>query len=208
MKNKNVNAELEGRGYSVVDVPDTASFLQFSNSIGKVAQTADVQVDLNRKEYKYSAEAIPFHTDNPTLGVIGFFCMQNSTVGGENLLLDVRPLLAKMTAAMTSKLRLSHMKMPNGPGTHPLLSGTTDAPHIFYLPFFWETEATNALPATCEAMLHFHKLVLEEHAAGRYVSIGLSPGQCLFLNNRFILHGRGAIPRDSARHLVRALINV
>ena len=208
MKTNTVIAELEGRGYSVVDVPDTASFLQFSNSIGKVAQTADVHIDLNRKEYKYSAEAIPFHTDNPTLGVIGFYCVQNSAVGGENLLLDVRPLLSKMSDGMKSKLYLSHMKMPNGPGTHPLLSGTTEAPHIFYLPYFWGAEAYNAHPETSEAMLHFHQLVLEEHDAGRYVSIGLSPGQCLFLNNRFILHARGSIPRDSARHLVRALIEV
>jgi alpha-ketoglutarate-dependent taurine dioxygenase len=70
---------------------------------------------------------------------------------------------------------------------------------VFYVPWFVERPDDEA---GRDRLGRFGRLVYEAHRTSR-LEIRLERGQCLFIDNRRMLHGRGALPEDSRRHLVR-----
>ena len=211
----NISNLIMERGYLITTATSIEDYKNLCQAIGTPKQYADVHIDPSKKEYKYSSDSIPFHTDNPTMDILGFYSVFPENDGGDNLLLDSRPLLNQLTPEERKALINYSMKLPNSCGTlHPLLNEQEN--HIFYLPFFWQKEINtflssgnteiNATPLTYQAMAKFHTLVEKAFSTKSYITISLKIGDVLFLNNKIFLHGRQSIPRNSKRYLVRSLI--
>lgn len=209
-------------GFAVTNAGTLEEYKELCGQLGAVRQYADVRIDTSKKEYKYSSARIPFHTDNPDMKFIGFYCVESEDDGGDNLLLDARPLLDRMSAGERDALRSFEMRLPNGCARRPLLMGDSK-PHIFYLPFFWVKfieDDFSEIPLLKESrtgpgsdvsflrasMLKFHTMVEDCFSEQRYINTSLKRGEALFLDNTYMLHGRQAIPPNSPRHLVRILI--
>lgn len=192
-------------GYIVTKVNDLEEFKFLCESLGNVPQYTDVHLQEGKNQYTYIPDSVPFHTDNPKMQIVGWFCISQDAQFGESLLMDVRTILAQMTDEEKHLLANQMLKMPSRDELYPLLIQGL-LPHIFYIPFYWLQAAQTMEIRVREAVLRFHRLVLAERAAGGFESIRLKPGEALFINNRFIIHGRDQIDQNSQRLLVRAYI--
>lgn len=197
--------ELSCKGYAITQTDDVDSFKQLCNQIGTAKQYAEVRLIEGKKEYKWVPDAVPFHTDNPRMAYIGFYCVRPDTPHGNNLIMDVRNILSQMTGDELDMLARVQMKMPNCGELYPVYI-PAERPQIFYLPYFWTKVAAEQNAETQAAMLHLHELVLTEYAKGNYLSIALKANEVLFMDNRYFLHARGELTKTSDRFLIRALI--
>ncbi len=112
------------------------------------------------------------------------------------MLLDTRPVIAALDARERDTLRHVDLACPplaGGPPTlrFPVLRG---ADAVFCSPWL---RSADPVPLLERALDRFRARL----AAAETRSIRLAPGDALFVDNRRVLHGRGAIDARSRRRL-------
>jgi hypothetical protein len=151
----------------------------------------------------YQASEMSFHTDPGGIDLLAFYCAAQDETEGANLLIDLGDLDRHFDADEIDALGLIPVSYPvlSADGIDelhhlPLVSRRRGGLHIHYLP--WGIVRPNE-PALARMLDAF-----EEYVASRPVRpVRLQPGECLIIDNWRVLHGRGPLPPDSPRKLLR-----
>jgi hypothetical protein len=215
--------DLETRGWFRAALPQGRSdFEAVASVLGTVDHTLEVVVSPERERAQraarrnkldrpslYQASELDFHTDPPRTHLVGgvdilaFFCVDQDEVGGENLLIDMGHLRRDFTTAEVDalgRIKVAYSTI-NAEGidelhTLPLVANNPDGLTLHYMP--WGVRQPTD-PDLARLLREFERYVREQPV----VSVRLEPGDGLFLDNRRLLHGRGPLPLQSRRRMLR-----
>lgn len=196
---------LNTTGFCIVQLPTIQAYHALSRSLGKVVQTTEVRLQNGIRQYPYMPTEVPFHTDNPKMRYVAWYCIQQDDNSGATWLIDARKLIAQLSNADYATLQTLSIKMPSRDEHHPLLIHKPN-PHIFYVSHLWGNLADTLNMPEKAALTNFNRLIEESRNTDAFLSFRLKPGEALILNNEFMLHGRGKIDPLSSRYLVRNYI--
>ena len=192
--------------------------------VGTVELRTDIRVDRDRAvmERPPGAEgaqrpavnnpsALGFHTDRPSADMLAWFCVQQDAEDGTLSLIDARDLhecLQERHLKLLQSVPVSyHTRRADGNVsicTEPLLVKQGSSYLIYFAPWLM---ASDLDPEQTEAIGAFERYL--EHKSQAYCwHIRLEPGESLYIDNRRLLHGRGALAENSRRHLVRYYLEV
>ena len=195
--NRRVFSSITSTGYVVVKNISREVFEKICKSIGEIVQSSDVKVS-GGDSYISSPLEVPFHTDNPKIPTVGWYCICQDDANGAILIVDGRNLIKSLSPESIRELGNMRVSLPNRDATYPALIAGNDE-QIYYSPVRWGLFAKTATRPQIRAIREFEKLVSDADA----LEIKLRSGDALFINNKIMLHGRSSIPPDSNRHLIR-----
>jgi alpha-ketoglutarate-dependent taurine dioxygenase len=195
-----IHDEVAKAGQSIVkDVPPD-HVKEIVEALGRVLFMTEVTVRANSKALVTSDRALDYHTDHQRADLICWHCIEQTSQGGETLVLDAYSLLERLDRDQLQELRElklhEHRVFENDPECFPFLSERFSRPKIYYS--FWMLKG-DAKAAAREAFTSFRKLT-EKATPTRYV---LEPGDLLVIDNGRMLHGRTAIEGTKRRMLKR-----
>lgn len=185
-------------------------FERICERLGEVILRTDVQLDFNRVSAALRPEPLGFHNDSPLADIIGWYCVHQDAGDGATLFLDCGDLvdhLAPADLAALAKLPVRYPEVGKHDPDHgrfayleePLLRAAAKGWRIYYAPWLvgepGGDEERSALGGLGRYLAH-------KEAAGP-VSVRLESGECCFVDNHRMLHGRKELPRDSRRLLKR-----
>jgi alpha-ketoglutarate-dependent taurine dioxygenase len=215
-----VRERLPREGYVYIDraLPEEI-FTAAARQLGTVTMRTDIRVDaaaddaLRRardplhadRPSVYRAKSLSYHTDTPLADVLAWYCLEQDAAGGSSVLVDTadvaRHFDAEELAALEHVRVRSHIREEAGHEIvreYPLLA----AGKVYYAPWLVAPDLSEAERKLAERFDEY----LAKKAATTPIRIRLKPGEMLFIDNHRVLHGRGELPPDSRRHLVRLYI--
>ena len=191
---------------------------QIAGRLGTIVLRSDVKVDLDRARNQeqvrhirgrggiYSPSPLHLHTD-PNADLVSWYCVEQDAAGGPMLMLDTGNLEEHFSlheleilsrVDLWSPSRKSEAE-PEKLTPMPLLSRTDGRYKVFYAPWLlresYDDEATSAL----EKFVNYINSLEES----QIISLPIKKHDTIFIDNGRMLHGRGALPETSRRHLVR-----
>lgn len=191
---------------------------QIAARLGTIVLRSDVKVDLDRARNQeevrhirgrggiYSPSPLQLHTD-PNADLVSWYCVEQDEEGGPMLMLDTGNLeehFSPQQVEILSRVELwsPSRKSETEPETltpTPLLCRKNGRYKIFYAPWLlrdsYDTEATSVL----EKFLAYLNMLEQT----QLISLPIKRQDTIFIDNGRMLHGRGALPETSRRHLVR-----
>lgn len=190
-------------GYCVID--DELADEQFrdaSRHFGDIVYESEVRMGAERPRNYQLPAAIDFHTDHVMAETIAWRCVASQPDGGEMRFLDLQKIADTLDESEQSAL--ARVGVPDNAawgGGEPIALALPRSRGLRFHFVPW----LHCHPYDWEAAAAFGKFEQAFRAAAQadYVEVALSPGQCVFLDNHRIAHGRAAIPPDSPRHLTR-----
>jgi hypothetical protein len=191
---------------------------QVAGRLGTIVLRSDVKVDLDRARNQeqvrhirgrggiYSPSPLHLHTD-PNADLVSWYCVEQDETGGPMLMLDTGNLdehFSQRELEVLSRVDLwsPSRKSESEPETLtrvPLLSLRNGRYKLFYAPWLlrdsYDSEAAGVL----------EKFVGYVHGleGKQLISLPIKKHDTIFIDNGRMLHGRGALPESSKRHLVR-----
>jgi len=153
----------------------------------------------------YQSHAIPLHTDRPDERIIGWYCCEQDKEDGAIRMLDMQSVLNRLAPDILTGLRavkLHFIRKAKGQETlveEPLLRLCGDTFEVYYASWF----LLNEYPAAQQAALEALQESIRQWEAEALVTVRLQPGEALIINNKRMLHGRGAIGLNRKRQLLR-----
>jgi hypothetical protein len=222
-------AELAGRIRGALDRDGWAwvghrleefEFERVARRLGTIELRTDIVVDPGRAQDQrrhrtvdrdrpgvYQAAGLELHTDRPTAAVLGWYCIRPDDHGGATLLLDTRDILNTFTTEELDglgRIPIQYMALGRIDGREvPLLAPLVerDGPilKVFFVP--WQVQTPS--DAWCQHLLARFVRAVRDRAERAVIPVRLEQRQSLFIDNRRMLHGRGPLPPESRRHLVR-----
>lgn len=196
-----IGEHLEHTGIAVVRCPlRIGEFYSLARRLGDVLRIEDIKIGVTGRG-AHSSRPLDLHTDQHFVDTIAWYCVRSAVSGGATELVDARGVLHSLNPTTRNALERVVMSCPNvddlGPPERvPLLRGTCGDERIYFAA--WNV---TPLPDAVENTA-FKRFVAALSAAPR-LAVRLEQGQCLFIDNRRIVHGRGALPSDSPRLLRR-----
>lgn len=223
-------ATLDGISAAIRNVLDAAGYFhltwpmsmehyeQIAGRLGTIILRSDVKVDMDRARNQeqvrtlrgrggiYSPSPLHLHTD-PNADLVSWYCVEQDETGGPMLMLDAgnledhfspRELEALSRIEVWSPARKSE-DAPEVLTPLPMLSRRNGRYKIYYAPWLLrdsdDSEATSAL----EKFASYLRELEDKHL----ISLPIKKQDTIFIDNGRMLHGRGALPETSRRHLVR-----
>lgn len=167
--------------------------------LGEVIFVTDVKVNPNGKGLVTSNKGLDLHTDHHKAKYILWHCIEQTSEGGESLLLDALAPYNSLPAEIQQQLfhvRLhEHKVFPDDEESYPLVEIDKQGKPAFYYSFW----LVNKMDIENPALKAFQQALKESPA----ITLKLEPGDILAIDNRRILHGRSAITGSTNRLLKR-----
>ena len=200
-----------------------ACFLELAGYVGEVGLRTDMVIDPVQAEEErrrrssaaerpvvYAPTELGFHTDRPTVDVIGWYCVEQDAEDGAVLLLDTADLGEHFTAAEIAALgrvELGYFQRNAETGREearraPLVAGGPRGHLLYYAP--WLVQEIGG--SETAALLTRFAAYVEWKRETALVRIRLQRGEALFVDNHRLLHARGNLSPSSRRHIVRLYI--
>jgi hypothetical protein len=203
---RSLRRDLEDKGYCHIALPLSQSqFTEAAKSLGNIVCGTDVQIVSNASSYICRPELVPFHTDHPMVDFIGWRCEEQDPWDGSNLLIDLTKLLKMHSPEKIQLLADAELQYPplvegNAGGFWPLIRIVDGRLRVYYAP--WLSFATSSHASRIRTWI---ESMIQEQVSSREGSIGirLEKGECLFVDNSRILHGRARLSVNSPRCLNR-----
>ncbi|HEV2961261.1 MAG TPA: TauD/TfdA family dioxygenase [Candidatus Angelobacter sp.] len=214
---------LTDTGYAHVRGNTTMEWCEeVSARVGVVAGKSDVIFDPDRdaaqrktRSFKpdrpsvYLGGELGLHTDNPYWNVLGWYCVEQDPSAGANILIDTSDISTHFSSDELERLCSTDLWLPvrDASGKEaavpvPVLTKAGQGYDIYWASWLkldsYEEAQRTTLDRLGEWLLH-----KQETGA---IEIRLRPGECLFVNNNRMLHGRQPLSEKSRRHLVRLSI--
>ena len=192
---------LREKGYVLIKGSNPEEAVKYAKQLGKIICTTDVQIRKSRGILT-TTRGLTFHTDHHKADYILWFCHQQTSEGGESVLVDAKEVFQSMDEKDKEVLRsinlYEHKVFDNDPEYYPLIDNNND----LYCSFFpYDDES---LTDEAKSVLYkFYKL-FHDHD---HVNITLQPNDILIIDNRRMCHGRTEIRGTKNRHLKRYWIN-
>ena len=194
-----------------------------AGEIGTIMSRSDVRIDKDgevRQERtrvvkgrpgRYRPEPVRFHTDNVRVDVMGMYCVRQDPVDGAILLLDTKDVPEWFSAGELEVLSRTEFWAPDLEqagrqesfcDVAPVLRGRNGHYRVYYIPWLqresYEGRALEMLKKLADYVKHKEETDL--------ITLPIQQGECVFIDNHRMLHGRGAIAEDSQRHMVRLYV--
>jgi O-methyltransferase len=222
-----VRASLREHGLARLQPMAEDRFVELAASLGEIELRTDLVIDPALEEEDrlrrradgkpdrpvvYSPSELGFHTDRPTVDVIGWYCVEQDASDGAVLLIDTADLEEHFSAAELAaleKVEVGYSLRDRETGgeelrTAPLASRGPRGRLVYYAP--WQLpQGTDA--ATARLLAGFAAYV-ERKRETSLRRIRLQPGESLLIDNHRLLHARGELSPASRRHIVRLYINL
>ncbi|HZD95513.1 MAG TPA: TauD/TfdA family dioxygenase, partial [Candidatus Sulfotelmatobacter sp.] len=154
----------------------------------------------------YNPSPLHLHTD-PNADLVSWYCVEQDESGGPMLMLDTGNLEEHFSQHEMEVLGRIDLWSPSRKSEAdaetltpmPLLSRKNSRCKIFFAPWLlrdsYDSEATGVLE---KFMVYVNGL--EEK---QLISLPIKKHDTIFIDNGRMLHGRGALPETSRRHLIR-----
>jgi hypothetical protein len=206
-----IAAELLNAGFACVrgsfDPLGRRRYIELAAQLGDLVGEETIAVRPGAHAYVAKPGRVPLHTDHPQVNIIGWLCEEQDDTDGASLVLDTRPLVTSLPDEERELLRQVELICPplvGGPPTErwPVLQKTRSDDAVFCSPWL---RSAKPLKEHEDALERF-RLCLSDEAKRALVEIRLMRGDALFVDNRRVLHGRGAIAETSRRRLYRVWI--
>ena len=151
----------------------------------------------------------PLHTDdysseNPS-DIVVLECLSHSSLGGDTLVAKLTDIMSKLQPAVIDIL-MSNI-FPCNDGTRPILWKESE----IYKIRFNQREIKHLCQSQKFELSSIAKLAIEDLASMAKLSsrqTHLLPRECIFINNKSVMHGRTAFPQDSGRLLRRMKVKL
>jgi len=158
----------------------------------------------------YSSSELGFHTDRPTVDVIGWYCVEQDASDGAVLLIDTVDLEDHLSAAELEglgRIEVGYSVRDRETGREELRSAplASQGPRglaVYYAPW----RLPRGLDASTARLLAGFAAYVERRRETSLSRIRLEPGESLFIDNHRLLHARGELSPASRRHIVRLYI--
>ncbi|HEV3074090.1 MAG TPA: TauD/TfdA family dioxygenase [Thermoanaerobaculia bacterium] len=218
-----VREDLGAHGLARLPPMTEARFVELAGCLGEVGLRTDLVIDPAQAEEErrrrnseagrpvvYAPTELGFHTDRPTVDVIGWYCVEQDAEDGAVLLIDTADLGEHFTAAEIAALgrvELGYFQRNALTGQEeacraPLVAGGPRGHLLYYAPWLVQESAGG------EAALLLARFAayVERKRETALVRIRLQRGEALFVDNHRLLHARGNLSPSSRRHIVRLYI--
>jgi len=219
---ENISAEirsaLDTNGYlHLTSSMSIENYELIAGRLGTIVLRSDVKVDAERANAQehgrrikgrggiYSSSALHLHTD-PNADLVSWYCVEQDETGGSMLMLDTGNLeehFSPQELEILGRVELwSPWKSGNGPETIssvPLISRKTGRHKIFFAPWLLHDSYDGEATAVLEKFLAYVNGLEKK----QLISLPVKKHDTVFIDNGRMLHGRGALPETSRRHLVR-----
>ncbi len=203
-------AELGAAGHVLAaPVCSREEFLEAMTLWGEVVGQERIALREGAHAYVARPGPVPLHTDHPDVDLVAWWCETQDEQDGATLLLDSAPILAALPPATRERLfavRLACPPLAGGPPveSRPVLRHGEDGAALFCSPWLRAVEPAVGHQAELDAL----REALSVGARTQVRSRRLSQGDVLVVDNRRVLHGRGAIAASSRRVLHRVWIRL
>jgi hypothetical protein len=218
-----VREDLGAHGLARLPPMTEARFVELAGCVGEVGLRTDLVIDPAQAEEErrrrnseagrpvvYAPTELGFHTDRPTVDVIGWYCVEQDAEDGAVLLIDTADLGEHFTAAEIAALgrvELGYFQRNALTGQEeacraPLVASGPRGHLLYYAPWLVQESAGG------EAALLLARFAayVERKRETALVRIRLQRGEALFVDNHRLLHARGNLSPSSRRHIVRLYI--
>jgi len=186
--------------------------------LGTIVLRSDVKVDLDRAHRQeqvrnirgrggiYSPSPLDLHAD-PNADLVSWYCVEQEETGGPMLMVDMGNLEEHFSAeelAILCKVELwsparKSEAEPEILTPTPMLSRKNGRYKLFYASWLlresYDNDAAIALEKFARLLKHMEETQL--------ITLPIKKHDTVFIDNGRMLHGRGALPETSKRHLVR-----
>jgi hypothetical protein len=199
-----VGRALQDAGYAVVRDLDVDGYRALARALGPLVREDRVAIEEGARAYVARPNAVPFHNDHPQVETIAWRCERQDDLDGASLVLDARPVLARLDAADRRALRetilVVRLRIKGATAERwPVLRDSPRGELLFFAPWL---EAISSAP-DAPALERLRAAFAETPPIAR---VRLAPGEAIFVDNQRLLHGRDAIAPNSERHLHRLWI--
>jgi hypothetical protein len=218
-----VREALRAHGLARLPPMDEGRFLDLAGCLGEVGLRSDLVIDPVQAEEErhrrtaaedrpvvYAPTELDFHTDRPTVDVIGWYCVEQDAVDGAVMLIDTADLAEHLSAAEIAgleKIELGYFQRDRQTGKEEFgrASLVTSGPRgflVYYAPWLLQQQRD----AETERLVGRFAAYVGRKRETALVRIRLHRGEALFIDNRRLLHARGNLSPASRRHIVRLYI--
>lgn len=214
---------LNATGYAYVPGHATMAWCDgIASRLGTVAGKSDIIFDPARdaaqrqtRTFKqdrpsvYLGGDLGLHNDNPFWNVLGWYCIEQDPSVGASVLIDTSDITKHFSQEELELLCATHLLVPSRDETGkeialpvPILTRSGERYGIYWVSWL---KMDRYEEAQNTAMDRLNKWVLHKQEA-EAIEIRLHAGECLFIDNSRMLHGRRSLSEKSRRHLVRLSI--
>jgi alpha-ketoglutarate-dependent taurine dioxygenase len=167
--------------------------------LGNVIQVTDVTIKSGRALVT-SDKALDLHSDHPMADLICWHCREQSTEGGETILLDAYKILKRLNTGELDQLKriwlYEHKVFDTDSDRFPFLSSRFGRDKIYYTFWLLKDELTFEQQSAFREFVCLTKQIMP-------IRIKLKPDDLLVIDNGRMLHGRTGIGGNKQRFLKR-----
>jgi len=200
-----VAGDLRRVGLARFSAADPGEHERIAAGLGTVLHRTTVSIRPDGRTYLSRAEAVPFHTDHPQVAAISWRCEAQDAGDGASLLVDARTVIEDLGPAAMEALSTVRLPCPGLLGfdrSHHCALWEPGGRRVFYAPWLLPQGTSARQRAALEEL----RQAIGRAGDGTPLRIRLEPGECLAVDNRRMLHGRGPVLAGSARALDRIWI--
>lgn len=191
---------LSAFGYHWIQTPTSElTFTHLATGLGKIVASYDVAMKPGGPMVN-SPGAIPFHTDGEEADIVAWRCVDSDPTCGNMNLVDTADLSYYLTEEEYDGLSRIFSGPPDScPQLQPIVTRDAYGTRVTCTPWNITTPSDPALLSVLKKFRNY----LQHKTKRPDLSIRLEKGQCLFIDNRRMLHGREAIPPNTSRRMTR-----
>jgi Taurine catabolism dioxygenase TauD, TfdA family len=214
---------LNTSGYAYVPGHTTMDWCDgIASRLGNVAGKSDVIFDPERdaaqrktRTFKpdrpsvYLGGDLGLHNDNPYWNVLGWYCVEQDAAAGASILVDTSDIAEHFRQEELELLWATHLLVPSRDAAGkeialavPVLTKSGERYGIYWVPWL----KLDSYPEAQRIILDRLGEWLLHKQETEAIEIRLRSGECLFIDNSRMLHGRRSLSEQSRRHLIRLSI--
>lgn len=195
-----IKLELEQKGLLYLENQTIDTIHDLINQLGKVIYVTDVICKPNTKSLVTSDKALGFHTDYHKAKYILWYCYEQTSEGGETLIVDGLQAYHQLSQDLQNELKniqlFEHKVFDGDKEICPMISfDENNKEKIYYS--FWLLNPEDKQKTSIQT---FQNLV---HFSSNVSTFRLKPKDILIIDNHRMLHARTAIQGTKNRFLKR-----
>lgn len=193
-------SSLTDNGYILLTGMDVVNTRSILTELGNIIHENLVKAALDSRSLTNSYRALDFHTDHHRVDFTCLYCVQQSSTGGESLLVDTSKFLNEFSLEekeiMKGILLKEHKVFTDDVETFPLLSNDSGEEEVYYS--YWLVKDNLNQP-----QIHIIQKLKTKIENQTPIQFKMRNSDLLIVNNKRMLHARTAIGINESRILHR-----
>ena len=199
-------------------------FQMISERLGPIRLRSDLRLDPKRDQAQekrrvytdaddvrpsiYKHLPLDFHNDSPRDVRLSWYCIEQDPKYGALWMVDSKNIMANFTEKekdILSTIRLRYISIEDGVECQPweqLLVREMGKEKVYFADWHLKDKYDDKQLKVIEKFQEYLRIETEH----RKLSARLLPGESIYVDNRRMLHARGALSENSKRHIIRLAI--